>query len=241
MQGLVSSHTEGFADPSGLDGEIVERSYGYQYENGRMNVTGHGWLGFDKRTVTEHVLDQVRTVTTTYQPVARYTSAGVVTTSTTPPYLYPLAGLPQTVVVDQGLVDPAAGKSPIEDAVRTRRTIISQTWGVQLSADARPFPILNETRTQTFSRPVGADGDGDRRTDCFDINENIDGYGNVTHNLKTCGDNDLADPISFERLDTQTRYLPESFPDDPLRWVVGNPEAHYDSGDARRPLQTPNH
>src|SRR5260221_3517409 len=58
MKGLVSAHTEGFADASGFQGELVERRYAYAYENGRIDVTGHGWLGFDKRTVTERVLDQ---------------------------------------------------------------------------------------------------------------------------------------------------------------------------------------
>lgn len=225
MKGLVSGHSEGFTDPSGFNGEVIERNYSYAYENARMNVTGHGWLGFDRRSVTETVQGQGRTVTTEFQPVARYTPAGTATTSTAPPYLYPLAGLPRSVIIDQG---PTLGgdvtQSPLEDAPHSRRTRITNFWRVQSSADSRPFPVLNRARTETFSRRVPAPfndvpfaEDGVQRTSCTNLNEDVDGYGNVGFNQTYCEAPELEARI--ERVTTETTFQPNR-----TKWLISNPE-----------------
>lgn len=225
MKGLVSGHSEGFKDPSGFNGEIVERNYSYTYENARMNVTGHGWLGFDRRSVTETVQGQGRTVTTEFQPVARYTLAGIVAAGTTPPYLYPLAGLPRGVIIDQGpTLGGDATLSPLEDAPHSRRTRITNYWKVQSSADGRPFPVLNRAYTETFSRRVPEpfndvpfEEDGDLRTSCVNLNENVDGYGNVWFNQAYCEAPELEARI--ERVTTETTFEPNR-----SRWLISNPE-----------------
>ena len=48
MSGLVSSYREGFIGRVSGN-EQIERTYSYHYLNGRVNVTGLGWLGFDQK------------------------------------------------------------------------------------------------------------------------------------------------------------------------------------------------
>jgi len=227
MSGLVSSHTESFDDPTVLGGERIgphlERSYRYTYEDGRINVSGHGWLGFGRRAVTETVflpqsdgfIDQQTRVTTEFLAPARYKPSGALmdATDTAWPYLYPLAGMPSMITTDRGMPGSLAqsttlAQSPIEDGGHSRRTAVRQNWGVHMSADHRPFPVLNYSETKTFSRSVPVDDtaafdqDGAPRTDCVDSNLFFDGYGNVTDNKKYCG---VADDI-FETLETTTSY-----------------------------------
>jgi RHS repeat-associated protein len=248
LKGLVSGHTEGFEYANDFGGEVVERQYTYGYENGRIDVTGHGWLGFDKRTITEQVLDQIRTVTVEFEPVRRFTPAGAEITGATPPYLYPLAGMPRTTTVDAGLRfgEP---QSPLEDAPHSRRTRSTQEWTVQVSAQGRPFPVLSSTETQTFSRRVAVqlgeivpfDEDGDERTRCWDMNLEVDGYSNVRDNTKFCvapddikvippggidqcipcqgGSQGGDNPLVFESLNTKTTYEPDA-----TRWWISNPK-----------------
>jgi hypothetical protein len=98
MAGLVGSHQEGFVGSNGQD--VIERSYSYSNSNARMNLTGQGWLGFDRRTVTEQVVGlPPRSVTTEFEPVARYDLQGLPTQSTNPPYVYPRAGLPRIITI----------------------------------------------------------------------------------------------------------------------------------------------
>jgi RHS repeat-associated protein len=221
MNGLVSYHVEGFvADAAG--NEIKERFYDYKYENGRVNLAGHGWLGFDKRTVVERVGTQQRHVAIEFEPVVRYTPQGLPTTSATWPYLYPLVGMPRTVTVDQyGAIDEA---SPLEDRQRARRNRTTNEWAVKLSDDGRPFQYLKLSRTESLSKPVPAVGesipieeqDGELRTSCIDNNYEVDNYGNVLRNYRGCGE--LDNELSYGGVDTAT-----TFPIDRDQWTVSNP------------------
>jgi hypothetical protein len=60
--------------------------------------------------------------------------------STAPPYLYPLAGLPKAITIDQtgSFTDPA---SPLETESHTRRERVVSSWTVLVSADERPYPV----------------------------------------------------------------------------------------------------
>jgi len=96
MSGIVAGHTEGTIDASGS--LVPERTYTYTYVNGRMNLTGHGWLGFDRKiisAVSSAPGDPGTTTTIDYEPVVRYTPGGQVSTHVDKPYLYPFAGLPK--------------------------------------------------------------------------------------------------------------------------------------------------
>lgn len=234
LRGLVSSHTEGFADTSVQGGthvgERVERSYQYTYENARVSATGHGWLGFEKRTVAETVnnlnaelTDRLTSVTTKFLPPFRYRPSGgaMAANEVDPPYLYPLAGMQDVTITDQTKPN-SVGHSSIEDIGHSRRTVVSQNWDVKASADGRPFPELLWTITQSYSRDLPEFGDampfeenGDLRITCTDENFLFDGYGNVVQNSKSCGQGEEI----FERLDTTTDFDPPNT----ANWFIANP------------------
>jgi RHS repeat-associated protein len=221
MSGLVSSHNEGIENGSGL--EVVERSYRYTYTNARMDVTGHGWLGFDKRVASESVLDQTRVVTTFFEPVQRYAVNGTPQLSPEPPYLYPLAGLPHQIIVDQLYSASSWHREPLEDQSRGLRTAIINAWAVKLSADHRPFPSREGSDVFTYSRPTGDvlsptpfEEDGDRRTDChegFDWDE----YGNLISHSWSCGR--ASDLVLASTVTTTVPAPPQR-----SSWIVSNPE-----------------
>jgi RHS repeat-associated protein len=220
VNGLVSSHNEGVDNGSGF--ETIERSYRYTYSNARMDVTGHGWLGFDKRIASESVLDQTRTVTTTFEPVQRYTVGGSPQINPEPPYLYPLAGLPRQIIIDQSYSASSMHREPLEDQSRGLRTIVTNTWIVRQSADHRPFPFRTQSDVDTYSRPTGDvlsptpfDEDGDRRTDCGESFD-TDGYGNLIYHDWACGIPDLT--LEYTTVNT--------LPATPQRasWIISNPE-----------------
>lgn len=225
MKGLVSSHTEGFADSSGFSGEIDERFYSYTYENARVDLTGHGWLGFDKRTVSETVGDQSKMVTVQFEPVRRFKPDGIEATNTTPPYLYPLVGMPAVTTIDE-TAGFGQAQSVLEDAAHSRRTVVTQFWDVQMSAQSRPFPVLRASQTQSFSRRVPTllgevvpfSENGVERTRCWDRNFEIDTYANVEHNLKYCELPRLE--YVLEELRTRTTFQPNAD-----EWLISTPDS----------------
>jgi RHS repeat-associated protein len=218
MQGLVSGYAAGFTYkfPDGIGYFNEERRYSYSYENARLSMTGHGWLGFDKVTVQEQTAGsgaQVTTSTTEYTPLARYTPAGALATSTSPPYLYPLAGLPRVVIVDQTGND---GAQTLEDAPHGRRSKRLNTWSVATSANGRPYPTLQDATTLTFSRPAAASPseDGSLRTSCLESNGQFDGYGNALFNQRMC----YRGEIELEW--TETFFGP--FTMNPAEWLISH-------------------
>jgi YD repeat-containing protein len=219
MQGLVSGYTAGFtykaADGTGYFND--ERRYSYSYENARLSMTGHGWLGFDKVTVKEQTSGagaQVTTSTTEYTPATRYTPSGTVATGTSPPYLYPLAGLARVVTIDQTGNEAA---ETLENAVYNRRTRRMNFWAVARSADGRPYPTLQDATTLTFSRPAAAlpSEDGSLRTSCFQINNQFDGYGNALYTEQVCYRGELELEL------TATLFGP--FALDRSEWLISHP------------------
>ncbi len=85
---------EGFVTPS--NDHEVERTYSYHYNNAHMSVTGHGWLGFERRTVDMNAAnlfgssDALASSATRidYETVARYDLTGQPTQKIMWPYLY---------------------------------------------------------------------------------------------------------------------------------------------------------
>ncbi len=236
MSGLVSSHKEGFVAADGRD--MVERSSEYHYVNARMNLTGEGWLGFDRRVIRSLASDSPsqaptgslheRIVTTEYEPIARYDAKGQRIDSTkavTPPYLYPLAGLPRTITIDDypgksGLIstDPP-GHPSIENGSYNRRTRIENEWQVRLSAFARPFPVAFRRTTKTFDRPIPAaplpfEDNGTLLSLCQDDSA-VDDYGNVVRSMERC----QPEGQGFGEVHlTDTFIVP-----DPVNWLISNP------------------
>src|SRR6478752_4940437 len=134
MTGIVAGHVEKVSDPNGS--ETIERQYTYSYTNGRMNLTGHGWLGFDRREITfvsSAPGDAATTTTIDYEPVARYTPNGEVATDLSKPYLYPFAGLPRTTTVDNHVMDVNLFP-PLQNGFYERRVQTVNHWQVRQSA-----------------------------------------------------------------------------------------------------------
>ncbi len=223
MNGLVGAHEEGFVGANGQD--VIERSYVYTNLNGRLNLTGQGWLGFDRRAVTEtSPASPPRVITTDYEPVARYDLQGNPTQSTIPPYIYPLAGMARTVTTDYH-ADNAnrIGNTPppLQSDFFARRTQIANEWRVITSASGRPFPYLGFRTTSTFERqaPAGTtppfDNNGTQITECS-ASFSPDSYGNITIQQERCQEFGQS---FVERTLTTTTIVPN-----PSAWLVENPK-----------------
>ena len=221
MTGLVGSHQEGFL---GSNGDVLERRYTYQNVNGRMNTTGQGWLGFDRRVITEKSgAAPPRVVTIDYKPIARYDLQGNPTQATTPPYIYPLANLPKVITTDQ-VGDPGLlieQPPPLQSGFFSRRMRVENTWRVNLSASNRPFPFVGSRFTTTYDRaetqasPRPFDDNGTLLTECSD-SFSPDSYGNITIEDQRCQE---LFGTAIERNLTIKTIIP-----DPTNWFVTNPK-----------------
>jgi RHS repeat-associated protein len=214
MNGLVSRHEEGFAYPSIF---VPQRVYEYKYSNARVNTTGHGWIGFDKRTIRAQGPDGIpiatdyapetefsgSVTTIEMEPVARYTLSGV-QNATTPPYVYPFAGLPKKITVDS-----FKNQSPIESAAFRRRTITESTWNVGTSSAGLPFPKVDLRVTEVFEAPASSESWG-LLTWCRETLQ-TDSYGNMTLQWEQCAGNVSTRTESF-------------FSPNASAWLISNPE-----------------
>lgn len=218
LHGLVSGYSEGFA----ADGDHPERSYQYRYFNARMSVAGHGWLGFDRVETKAFAGEDLRmTRTTEFQPHQRYglstanSGVGVLT----PPYAYPLAGLPKKVTVDL-----PAFQSDIMSSAYGRRIETTNTWLVGTSVDSRPFPKLQERATRVYERESSLDPEdyGVQLTNQID-GFVFDRYGNATEsgtlrNVLSQGGAEYTYSIQyFESYDREN-------------WLISNPKWIQTSG-----------
>jgi RHS repeat-associated protein len=232
MRGLVSLHREGRLGASGEP--IYERSYQHSYVNGRMSITGHGWLGFDRHKVVESAVnvDRVITTTTDYEPIRRTTLDGTPTEGTAPPYIYPFAALPKKVTVEVSAV--AASRQPLESAPGgyEHRTLIDNTWVIgqstaTLPTGTLPFPKLGSRITRAYERerPIFVPGqpppppptdDGAllvTRTETFAVDE----YGNVTSHVDIWTDPTLGSQL--ESTQTTAAFVPNE-----STWLISQPE-----------------
>ncbi len=156
VRGLVASHYEGVIDAQGAAQN--ERLYSYKYENARVDLTGHGWLGFDKRSVSMSTVPATSSVTvTTYSPIPQQTSPNGEQNVGTVPYFYPTAGLPSAVIVDRA--PGSAGASPLEVERNSTRTRIDNEWEVVQSGTVsggvgRPYARLKQRTNREFARPA---------------------------------------------------------------------------------------
>jgi len=219
MSSLVSSHADELVAANGSP--LGERKYEYHYQNARFSVTGHGWLGFERRTIRETVANKlVRTVITEYEAPARFNLEAEQVTSSPPPapFVYPLAGKPRKVIVDQPIREADEAPSPLETVKYERRTRIDNTWAVGRSltsfGDGLPFPKLDSRVTASSERelaspPLPESENGVHRTGCTETFV-TDGYGNVPQHHQICG---------LERRHTISTFQPNQ--DD---WLISNPE-----------------
>ena len=227
MNSIVAGYTEGVIDSAGNFAR--ERYHSYTFTNGRMNVTGLGWLGFDQEVVTTGSTapdDAGTTTTIDYEPVARFRPNGTQSIVTTLyPYVYPFAGLPRTITVDQHPFTASQFTPPLQNGYYERRTQTVNHWKVQLSTKGRPFPVVDTRTVTTYDRNVpggpfpgphpGFDFNGAALLTC---NEAIDTdlYGNTLDDKTQC----LMDgSFEVEDSETTTTYTP-----DEDAWLISNPE-----------------
>jgi len=151
MNSLVAGRGEGFMGDDG--NPVIERVTTYKYRNARVNVAGHGWLNFDERQESESSTDGIpyRTTTIRYQPPEPYSLASQ-SSEPKQPYVYPLAGLPQSIIIDQFF--NTNGPMPLESGRFARRTRTENVWTVDNSFRERPFPRLDTRTTTVFERPI---------------------------------------------------------------------------------------
>lgn len=211
MHGLVSSHSEGFMSPD----THRERTYEYDYYNARMNVTGHGWLGFERRETKAFANDVLRTDTTVnFEPISRRGLADQGVGTTAPPFAYPLAGVVKKVTVDYPEVD-----NDLMSAAFARRTVLENTWNVQNSASARPFPVLDRRTTHEYERdplqPI--ETNGTLLADTID-SFLVDNYGNTTFSAHIANRQIQSSAIEFNYSDTIY------FPVDTDAWLISRPQ-----------------
>jgi len=212
MTGLVTSYTQGVKNADGSGNG--EHAFSYTYLNGRTNVAGHGWLGFDKVTVTE-AFDTLpfappdRTTETVFEPPARFSFSGarLADGDATPGYLYPTAGMPKTITVSQ---EVSSDPSAIESAGHLHKSVVENTWAVEVSTAGLPFAAMTGRTSSVYDRLFTADNDS-LTTTCVE-GFTPDQYGNVTRHTSEC-DN------QFESTETKTDYAP-----DEGAWLISNPE-----------------
>jgi RHS repeat-associated protein len=223
LNSVVSSHKESTVDAFG--NVTRDREFSYTFVNARMNLTGEGWLGFDRKIVSvagERTTGNAGTTTTVdYEPVARYDRNGKPTSSTAPPYLYPLAGLVRRTTVDQHI--DSLSVQPLQSRLWERRTQTRNVWSVVMSASRRPFPFETFTETKKYERPAAEGVGPDPSPLPFENNGNQlsycrtvltpDAYGNIPSEYNEC------ENVDFERKQT-TR----TFELDPDNWLIGNPK-----------------
>ncbi|MGB7213721.1 MAG: RHS repeat-associated core domain-containing protein, partial [Gammaproteobacteria bacterium] len=205
------------------DLDQVERSYAYRYVNARMNVSGHGWLGFDRKVVIESsTIDPGRTITTDFVAPVRYTLSGQILQDASVPYAYPIAGMPMRIIIDEN-ASGAFGPGLLENAVYDRRTVIENLWNAQTSASGLSFPRIASRLTQSFERerpsgfpdPRSFEDHGLLRSRCQEF-FTFDGYGNVTDIVEECQRS--LDPLQIiERNSSQRAFLPN-----PGTWLISN-------------------
>jgi RHS repeat-associated protein len=222
--GLVSSHTEGVVSSQG--NAVTERTYKYHYFNAHLSTTGHGWLGFDQRTIDfQTPVAGGSTTTIDFEPLARFTPQGNRTSSTLPPYLYPLVGLPKTVTVDvytdSGL---SAVKPPLQSDFFDSRVQTINTWAVQESSSRLGFPITSSRDVTSYERPVAGgaflnpsrppfEDNGIFVSECFD-EYLMDAFGNVTSDKQKC---------QFQEEWVEFTHTIRSFQSDTASWLITNP------------------
>lgn len=222
MRGLVALAQDGLVDANGV--EVLERTSRYQYYNGRVNVAGHGWLGFERRTVADSTAGRV--TRTDYLPPQRYDLNGLPTEAKTAPYLYPLAGLARLVTVDD-IQTGAAGALPatLDTGNFGRRLQWTHSWLVGKSDQNRLFPRLS-TRVRAeyarlvadnpFEPPLPFETNGVRRSSCNDRFTH-DVYGNVTYLTESCN---VATEQAVDEKITDTHFEIDS-----NQWLISNPSS----------------
>ncbi len=191
VHGLVSEHTEGVL--LGL-GESAQRRYSYKYLNAHVNVTGHGWLGFEARTVRVSSTPDEIVATTIYPGPWRYRLDGTRAGVNDVPYVYALAGQTGVVTVERTPVEGAT--NPLLDGQYRRRSETRADWEVATSAAGLPYPRVYRRSSYDFDVPLnGGAGSGVLVSMCTQLLSNYDGYGNSRRSEENCQYTNANDPV----------------------------------------------
>jgi RHS repeat-associated protein len=237
MSGLVSSYDEGYVTNVG---DTLERSHQYQYVNAHVSVTGEGWLGFERKIARSFAAGRlVQEITTAYEAPQPHTQAGQKIPNNVPlvpPYIYPLAGLPRTIIVDSYPLVPQIGdgSGSIENGSFIRRSVQSNIWAVKMSASNRPFPFLDARVTKTYDKPLPAtplpfEDNGTTLTFCTETRA-PDGYGNVVTAHEVC----QGTPSTPEE---ETTSVNEVTPN-PVTWLISTSTPQYLTTTSKRGGET---
>jgi RHS repeat-associated protein len=225
LTGLVSSHSEGLVDKDG--NEVIERTFTYTYTNPRVSVTGHGWLGFDSRTITAMVparagISPVSRTTIEYEPIRTRpldSSDGKFR------HLYLFAGLPKTTTITHGIEDEPI-TPPLQTAPHERITEITNTWEERQSASGFPFPALTRRDTDVYEReralpfPAPPPSSTSRELLSFCVEDiTPDEYGNTEHHTRDCRQGEDSEEIR----ETSVTYVHDAANLD--RWLISIPQA----------------
>jgi RHS repeat-associated protein len=226
MGTLVSQHSESYLDNSGAGRS--ERSYYYKYENGRISTTGHGWLGFDARTITMTSIDgPASTTRIEYEPVRRHSlhqspPSGVSVCPTlegqSAAYAYPLAGLVKSVTTDQRVVGLRTDPLPLEDRLWERRTKVTNGWGIDLSASCLPFAKLEQRFTRNYDREARGVFD-----EPLPQNDNGLSLGGVAEHFVRDRYNNVTELTRYDDLGEMTIETPVTV--DRETWTISNPDS----------------
>ncbi len=193
VTGLVTSFRVGHEDDSG------PMVVGRRYENGRINLAGHGWLGFDRREERVRASGIVSDTTVEFgrpEPVSLGGSH----------YFYPKAGLPREITTTQPL------QSSMHAPAGTRTTRVVNHWQLVNSAQGRIFTQVHSRRTYVSEEWEGQPPRGVSRVDEL---FQVDAYGNVTlYETRLVH----GDDQSFE-----TRRTFADYSRNEAEWLMGNP------------------
>jgi RHS repeat-associated protein len=218
MTGLVTAYSEGALESvSDSTTFTSEHSVAYAYQNARMNLTGHGWLGFEKVTVSESyppvvpLAPPTRQTVTEYGKPARYKLNGTLLADgdATTPYVYPLAGTAQTVTVTQLVSDTPSDIEEPGSGAHARRMRTTNTWQVGVSTFNLPFPKLSVVESSIYDPRGMSAADGRAESNCNDT-RGINAYGNVLDDTLAC---------DYDVTNTTTE-----FHEDESAWLISNPE-----------------
>ncbi len=217
LTGIVGTQQVGFLDNDGS--EVIERTYNYSFTNARFNVAGAGWLGFESSTVSETTggLSGFRSTTTSYEPPARYALDGTLRTTNDPGYVYPLAGRPKTIIMEEAVTDNGSVIQPLESQAFHTVTEVDNTWEVTESASGVPFAHLKGRNTTLGNRPVaplvvGSQPPPQDAIGLVQCSEGFtsDAYGNDKASFRDC---------PFTQTNTTTTFVPDA-----NAWLISNPE-----------------
>jgi RHS repeat-associated protein len=223
---VVSGYVESHADPISPTTPILDRTYEFQYEGGRFDMAGYGWLGYSRRTIS--VEDGIGLLLG--QTTIDYVDPEVWTVGTsTVPYLYLKTGLPATKSERRAVVE-----SSITDSGSSYTRVSSNfEYTTETSLAERPFVYLSRTETMTTDVEVGQTSGSVIQVVPM-VTEvgttSVDLYGNPVHETTTRTDWKATSGglTSLDELTTTTDEVTRNFeptPEEFQAWLISLPKS----------------